>query len=121
MNIFFTHILLFVFSFALFAQSDEIVGKWKFTDNSREIEIYIEDNKYYGKIVKTSGENDNEKIGHIMLKDFIYNQSKMKYTGKINSPSGMTASGQLVLLDEKRLQIGVKKLFIRKSYILEKN
>ncbi len=108
MKIFFVYIVLFASSFSLYAQSDEIIGKWKFTGNSREIEIYKEDNKYYGKIVKTSGENDNEKIGHVRLKDFIYNQTGLKYTGKINSPSGMTASGQLVLLDEKRLQIGVK-------------
>ena len=114
----FAYILLLVIPFSLFAQGDEIIGKWKFPGNSREIEIYLENNKYYGKIIKTSGKNKNEKIGHIMLKDFIYNHTDMKYTGKINSPSGMTASGELLLLNENELKISVRKFFIHKTYIL---
>lgn len=117
MKIFFVHLLLLAFFFSCITQSDEIVGKWKFTDNSREIEIYREDNKYYGKIVKKSGENDKMKIGHIMLKNFIYDQSLKKYTGEINTPLGMAASAQLVLIDEKKLEVSLKK---RKPFILEK-
>lgn len=117
-------ILLLLMPITLFLQSfqhqntTDITGKWAFSDSPREIEIYKHSNKYYAKIIKVSGKDEKEKVGHIMLKDLVYDQTVKKYTGKVNSPSGMTASGKLVLLDENRLQISVKKLFISKSYTL---
>jgi uncharacterized protein (DUF2147 family) len=109
---------LFLLSFQ-HQTTNEITGKWAFPDSSREIEIYKQNNKYYGKIIKVSGEDKKEKIGHIMLKDLVYDQADKKYTGEANSPSGMTASGEIVLLDENRLKISVSKFFIiNKSYTL---
>lgn len=110
-------IVLFLLSFQ-YQKTYDIIGRWAFSDSPREIEIYKQNNKYCGKIIKISGENEKEKVGHIMLKDFVYDQSEEKYTGEINAPSGMTASGELVLLDENKLQISVQKLFISKSYTL---
>lgn len=109
---------LFLLSFQ-YQETIEITGKWAFPDSAREIEVYKQNNKYYGKIIKVSGEDEKEKVGHIMLKDLVYDQTDKKYTGKANSPSGITASGKIVLLDENRLQISVSKfLIINKSYIL---
>jgi uncharacterized protein (DUF2147 family) len=97
----------------------DITGKWAFPDSPREIEIYKQSNKYYAKIIKVSGNDEKEKVGHIMLKDLVYDQTNKKYTGEVNSPSGMTASGELVLIDENKLQINVQKFFIiNKSYTL---
>jgi len=97
----------------------EITGKWAFPDSPREIEVYKQNDKYYAKITKISGEDKKEKVGHIMLTDLVYDQSDNIYSGKANSPSGMTASGKIVQLDENRLQINVSKfLVINKSYIL---
>ncbi|HSH51384.1 MAG TPA: hypothetical protein VK982_06640 [Bacteroidales bacterium] len=111
-------ISLFLLSFQP-KTTDEIIGKWAFPDSPRKIEIYKQNNKYYAKIIKVSGRDKKEKIGHIMLKDLIYGQADKNYTGKANSPSGMTASAEIVLLDENRLQISVSKFFIiNKSYIL---
>jgi hypothetical protein len=118
-------VLLFVVSTSFQYQTQkDITGKWTFSnspsnDSLREIEIYSENNKYYGKIIKVSGENKKEKVGHIMLKDLVYDQTEKKYNGEANSPSGMTASCELILLDENKLQINVQKFYIiRKSYIL---
>lgn len=111
-------IALLLLSFQ-YQKTNDITGKWAFPDSSREIEIYKQSNKYYGKIIKVSGKNEKEKVGHIMLKDLVYDQTDKKYTGDVNSPSGMTASGELILLDENRLQISVSKFFIiNKSYTL---
>ncbi len=118
-------VLLFVVSTSFQYQTQkDITGKWTFSnsprnDSPREIEIYYENNKYYAKIIKVSGENEKEKVGHIILKDLVYDQTDKKYSGEVNSPSGMTASCELVLLDENKLQINVTKLlFIKKSYTL---
>lgn len=111
---------LFLMSFQYQKRSD-IIGKWAFTlsESPREIEIYENNNKYYAKIIKVSGNDHNEKVGHIMLKDLVYDQDDKKYKGVANSPSGIKALGKLVLLDENRLQISVSKFFvINKSYTL---
>ncbi len=111
-------IALILLSFQ-YQKTNDITGKWGFPDSPREIEIYKQNNKYYAKIIKVSGTDEKEKVGHIMLKDLVYNQTDKKYTGEVNSPSGMTASGVLVLLDENKLQICVQKFFIiNKSYTL---
>ncbi|MDY0077013.1 MAG: DUF2147 domain-containing protein [Bacteroidales bacterium] len=118
-------IFLLILPLALFLMSfqpqeiNEITGKWAFPDSPREIELYKQNDKYYAKIIKISGEDKKEKVGHIMLTDLVYDQSEKLYSGKANSPSGMTASSEIVLLDENRLQINVSKFFvINKSYIL---
>ncbi len=110
--------VLLLLSFQYQTKKD-ITGKWAFSDSPREIEVYKHNNKYFGKIIKVSGRDEEEKVGHIMLKDLVYNQAGKKYIGKANSPSGMTASGELILLDENRLQISVSKFFVvTKSYTL---
>ena len=100
-----------------YQKTKDITGKWAFSDFPRKIEDYRHNNKYFGKIIKVSGKDEKEKAGHIMLKDLVYEQAGKKYTGKAKSPSGMTVSGELILLDENRLQISVSKFsVVTKSY-----
>lgn len=101
-----------------FKNNDSIIGKWVFSDSPREIEIYKEKNKYYGKIIKVSGTEKKEKVGHILLLDFVYDPSEKEYTGKINSPGGMSATGVLSVLHENKLKFSIKKLFVSKSFTL---
>jgi len=116
-------IALILLSFQ-YQKTNDIIGKWTFSDSPRnssprEIEIYKQDNKYYGKIIKVAGNNNKEKVGQIILNNFVFDESSMRYIGKVHSPSGMTASCKLVLLDENKLQISVQKFFIiNKSYTL---
>jgi len=118
-------IFLLILPLALFLMSFqnqetiEITGKWAFPDSPREIEVYKQKDKYYAKIIKVSGEDKKEKVGHIMLTDLVYDQTDKIYSGKANSPSGITASSEIMLLDENRLHIKVSKFFVvNKSYIL---
>lgn len=117
-------IVLLVLPLVLISMSLEenvdITGKWIFQDSPREIEIYMENYKYFGKIIKVSGKNDNEKAGHILLKDFVFDQSDKHYSGEVNSPDGMTATGQLIMLDENKLRFSLRKLFISKTFILKR-
>ncbi len=115
-------ILLFLFPLLMlltsFKNSDSITGKWVFNDSPREIEIYMDNNKYYGKITKVSGTEKIERVGHILLLDFVYNPAEKEYNGNINSPGGMTASGVLSVVNEQKLKFSIKKLFISKSFTL---
>jgi hypothetical protein len=101
-----------------FKSNESITGKWVFSDSPREMEIYNENNKYYGKIIKVSGTEKKEKVGHLLLLDFVYDPSEKEYIGNINSPGGMIASGILSFLNEDKLKFRIKKLFISKSFIL---
>ena len=101
-----------------FKSNESITGKWAFSDSPREIEIYRENNKYYGKIIKVSGTEKKEKVGHILLLDFVYNPSEKEYNGNINSPGGMNASGVLSVVNDNKLKFSIKKLFISKSFTL---
>ena len=98
-----------VLLFTSFKNNDSISGKWAFSDSPREIEIYSVSNKYYGKIIKVSGTEKKEKVGHILLLDFVYNPSGKEYTGNINSPGGMTASGVLSALNGNTTEVEYKK------------
>lgn len=122
-NIFKLFVILFLSAIVTsfnYQTSKDITGIWLFNDSPREIEIYTESNKYFGKIVKPSGENDKEKVGFIILKDFVYDSSDGSYSGEINSPDGMTASAKLVLLNENKLKFSVKKLLISKTFTLNR-
>lgn len=101
-----------------FKSNESITGKWVFSDSPREMEIYNENNKYYGKIIKVSGTEKKEKVGHLLLLDFIYDPSEKECIGHINSPGGMIASGILSFLNEDKLKFRIKKLFINKSFTL---
>lgn len=59
-----------------FKSNENITGKWAFSDSPREIEIYRENNKYYGKIIKVAGTEKKEKVGHILLLDFVCDASE---------------------------------------------
>lgn len=110
-------LLVALTSFNSQTQAD-ITGKWLFSDSPREIEIYLENNKYYGKIIRVSGKDEKEKVGHVLLREFVSDQSGKKYTGQINSPGGMEASGEIELLTERTLKVSVKKLIFSKSFTL---
>lgn len=65
-----------------------------------------------------SGTEKKEKVGHILLLDFVYDPVEKEYTGNINSPGGMSASGVVSVLNENKLKLSIKKLFISKSFTL---
>ena len=112
----FSILALLLFNHFVDAQS-EIIGKWKSKENDNLIEIYMQNNIFYGKIIKVSGNESKEKIGHLLLDSLIFNPSTKKYKGFVNSTNGMKANCIIELLNQKRFQLTVTKLFIQKNKI----
>jgi hypothetical protein len=100
-------------SYIVNAQS-EIIGKWKNENSGSIIEIYKQNNLFYGKIIKVSGNKAKEKVGHLLLDKLTFLTTTGKYIGKVNSTNGMTADCELKLINQNRFQMTVTKLFIKK-------
>jgi len=106
--------------FSLFSFSQPAIeGKWKSEENGNVIEIYSQNNMFFGKIINVSDANSNDKIGlyHLLLNSLVYNKSTRKYEGKVKSTSGNTAQCEIELINENKFQLTVTKLFIRKIQI----
>jgi len=119
MKTIFVQIILLTISFSVYSQTLEITGKYQLKDSKRVLEIYLQNSKYYGKIIK----NDNGvevKNGHILLNGFAYNSKENIYTGIVISPKGITADGELEVIDKKTIRLTVQRFITTKSFIFEK-
>ena len=94
-----------------------IEGKWKSEENGNIIEIYGQNNMFFGKIISISEAKSDVKIGHLILNNLVYNKSTKKYEGKVKTTSGMTAQCKIDLINENKFQLSVSKLFIHKTQI----
>jgi len=119
MKIFLIQIILFSFSFYGYSQTIEIEGKYRLNDSKRVLEIYLQNSKYYGKIIKNDS-GVEVKNGHVLLNGFVYNSKENIYTGIVNSPKGVTADGELEVIDKKTIKLTVQRFITTKSFILEK-
>ncbi len=100
-------ILLMLFAGnSVYAQS-EIIGHWKNADSGSIIEIYKQNNLFYGKIIKASGNEPKEKVGHLLLDKLTFNTVTKKHKGKVNSTTGMTADCEINLINENKFQLTV--------------
>jgi uncharacterized protein (DUF2147 family) len=110
-------ILLLLFTGYIAKAQSEIIGKWKNENSGSIIEIYKQNNLFYGKIIKVSGNEAKEKVGHLLLDKLTFLTTTGKYTGNVNSTNGMTADCELKLINQDRFQMTVTKLFINKTQI----
>lgn len=79
-------ILIILFAgYSVNAQSD-ITGKWKNEETGSIIEIYKQNNLFYGKINQVSGNESKEKVGHLLLNKLIYNSTKKNTAAKLIQP-----------------------------------
>lgn len=100
--------------------NNAITGKWIFSNSKRQIIIYEEKNIFFGKIIEVSGEDKDEKKGHILLKGFVYDNQKNIFKGQMIAPSGMKANGELRLINNNEIELVVKKMLFSKTIILKK-
>lgn len=107
-------ILVTLFSNFLFSQ-DEIKGKWIARDlDNAVIQIYKENNLYFGKIIKS---DIDDYIGKIILKNLKYNDSSKSWEGTIYSPKRkMDINGTLSLESENQLKVVGRKYFLTKTF-----
>ena len=71
----FSFVFCVLLSTTLFAQADNIIGKWLTEDKEAKVEIYKSNNLYYGKIVWLK-EPNNPKTGKPWLDEQNENPSK---------------------------------------------
>ena len=120
----FSFVFCVLLSTTLFAQADNIIGKWLTEDKEAKVEIYKSNNLYYGKIVWLK-EPNNPKTGKPWLDEQNENPSKKlqplmgsltllgfkfdagEYTeGKVyDSRDGKTYTGKLWLTDNNTLKM----------------
>ena len=118
-------IFLVMTPFTQAQSADAIIGKWLNEDQDAHIQIYLENSKYYGKIVwlkepnepetglpKLDDENEDESLrtrpvmGLILLKDFIYDGDGEWEDGTIYDPkNGSTYDCYMRLDDQGVLKI----------------
>ncbi len=94
-----------------------IEGKWKSEENGNVVEVFNQNNMFFGKIISIADENSDVKIGHLILNNLVYNKSSKKYEGKVKTASGMTAQCKIEWINENKFQLSVTKLFIHKTQI----
>jgi len=83
---------------------NDIIGKWQNPTGEKIMEIYKQNELYYGKIIECS---DHEvPLGTIILKGFKFKSAGNKWEGIIYVPKqGKDFPGTLTLKDEKTLAI----------------
>jgi len=109
-------VTMLLFSLFSFSQS-AIEGKWKGEENGNVIEIYSQNNMFFGKIISVSDAKSDIKIGHLILNNLVYNKSTRNYEGKVKTTSGSTAQCKIELINENKFQLSVTKFFIHKTQI----
>jgi len=104
--------------------SDSIIGIWLNADSDAKIEIYKQNNKYYGKIVwlkdpfnekgkpQTDENNPDQKfqnrhiMGLLILRDLVYGGNQAWVNGKIYDPeSGNDYSCKMILRHNNTLKL----------------
>lgn len=107
--------VLFLLIPAFAFSQDNIEGKWQAKDlDNSVIKVYKEANLYYGKIVESE---QADYIGQIVLKKFIYDQSKDTWKGTIYSPKRkMEITGTITLETPDKIKLIGRKYFVKKTF-----
>lgn len=113
-------VILMLFASCFSNAQSEIIGKWKNEDSGSIIKIYKQNNLFYGKIIKVSGNEAKKNVGHLLLDKLNFLTTTGKYSGNVNSTNGMTADCELKLINQNRFQMTVTKLFFKKTQIFER-
>ncbi|MGX5691073.1 DUF2147 domain-containing protein [Arcticibacter tournemirensis] len=90
--------------------ADAVLGVFENAEGSRKMEIYKENNQYFGKIVWQSTTKGKVKAGTVLLKGFTYENGK--WNGKLYVPArDNDYPAALTLPDSNTLRITVKAGF----------
>jgi uncharacterized protein (DUF2147 family) len=123
-----TTMLFLLFSLESYPQQknnpDAIIGQWLNADSDAKIEIFKQNNKYYGKIVwlknpfnekgkpQTDENNPDHKfhnrpiMGLLILRDLVYSRDNVWINGKIYDPdSGNDYSCKMTLKNNNTLKL----------------
>lgn len=65
--------------------ADAILGIFRNNDSGRKIEVYKENNQYFGKIKEVGKEGGAAQVGTIVLKNLTYSEGR--WSGKVYAPN----------------------------------
>lgn len=93
-----------------FAQN-KIIGKWKDTDHpEKQIEVYLQNGKYYGKSI-------TEKTGFLILKDLVWNEKENIYKGILTNPDdNSTYNINVSMINDNTFKFKVGKFIFYKTF-----
>lgn len=84
-------------------QADDLIGIYKDEAATKKIEIYKQQNKYFGKIIDCSTRG-NVKVGDVLLFDFVY--SNDCWDGYVYLPKrGLNLKAKILIQKDKSLEI----------------
>ena len=93
-------------------ESEKIVGVWFTENNSSKIQIYKNENQYFGKIIWIASKKNEEELkvkptlGYQIFRKFTYESKNLWSGGQVSDPrSGMTVSGKMTLKDDHTLSV----------------
>jgi len=84
-----------------------ILGQWQTHDNQAVIEIYKEEEKFFGKIVELNADAQSEEsmIGLVILNDFTFSKHKYKHGTLYDPISNSLFNAKLWLKDKNTLKV----------------
>lgn len=106
--------------------SYEIKGKWKMRDNGAIVQIYEKNGLYFGKLIETGNDIDNQKLKEygktvVLLKNFVKNSPNTYCCGTIYAPKkDKTLSANMTLENSHKLRVDAKYGTLSGSRILDK-
>lgn len=101
----FLFVLAILFMRFSHAKSDAIIGKWESPDKDRRIEVYKENQKYFGKIIWQQSDKFRANVGDIVIREIEYQNPH--WVGKIWVPeikSDFTANIYLPSQNELKIE-----------------
>jgi uncharacterized protein (DUF2147 family) len=94
--------------------ADAILGVFRNNDSGRKIEVYKENNQYFGKITELGKETGKAQVGTIVLKNLTYADGKWR--GKVYAPNrGSDYSVVITLPDHGTMAVRVSVGFISRT------
>lgn len=78
-------------------KGDEITGRWINEDKSIKIEIYKNNDRYYGNLVWSPDLKIQKYMGAVVLSNFIYNPVTNNYSGTFIARNGKNKDARITL------------------------
>jgi len=99
---------------------NDIVGVWENDKMGYTIKIFKQDNQYFGKIIVVASDKSDDEVGHILLRNLVFDENNKLYSGEVKMRNGMSLNCKITLIHRDRFQLTVKKLFIKKTKMFKR-
>jgi len=130
-NIISVVILIFLASVAIAQNADDVIGKYRLPNNL-DVEIFKDNNKYFGKIIALNGYEDGETkdfknpdktkrnellLGKIIIENLEFDKDENQWiNGNMYGPEkGMVFNLKVTEIRDKEIEVVGSKYFFRRT------